>query len=50
MIDDGLKAFCSNIIKEARKGYYSDSDDYANGYEDAVNDILSYLEDKDTEK
>ena len=49
MIDDGLKAFCSNIIKEARKGYYSDSDTYAEGYEDAVNDILNYLEDRGTE-
>ena len=49
MIDDGLQAFCYNIIKEARKGYYSDSDTYAEGYEDAVNDILRYLEDKDAE-
>jgi hypothetical protein len=42
---EGLLAFCSNITKEARKGYYSENDDYNNGYVNAVEDILSYIED-----
>ena len=41
---EGILAFCSNVKNEARKGYYNDDADYILGYEDAINDVLSYID------
>lgn len=43
MVED-LKPFLYNIIKEARKGYYEQSELWITGYITAVEDILWRIE------
>ena len=43
METDDLIAFLINIRREARKGYYSDSEKWVEGYLSACDDILIHL-------
>lgn len=44
MNEEQLKAFLINIANEAKKGYYSDSDEWIDGYLTAIDDIMERMD------